>query len=129
MSAEAAERIDKWLWAARFFKTRGLAKTAVDGGHVHVNGCRVKPARLLHPGDTVDITLGMRKVTLTVLALSERRGPAPVAQQLYAETQESLARAETERLERRAQGPVRQGGRPTKRDRRLIHRFNESGDT
>ncbi|MBT0960946.1 RNA-binding S4 domain-containing protein [Denitromonas iodatirespirans] len=128
MSADG-ERIDKWLWAARFYKTRSLAKAAVDGGHVHVNGTRVKPARMLHPGDTLEITLGTRKVTLTVAGLSERRDPAPVAQLLYAETPESLARAEAERAQRLAQGPARQGGRPTKRDRRLIHRFNESGDT
>lgn len=126
MIPEASERIDKWLWAARFYKTRSLAKTAVDGGHVHVNGTRVKPARMLHAGDTLDITIGTHQRTVTVIGLSERRGPAPVAQQLYAETPESLARAEAERVQRQAQGATRPGARPTKRDRRLIHRFNES---
>ncbi|KAA3653403.1 MAG: RNA-binding S4 domain-containing protein [Proteobacteria bacterium] len=128
MNDDAETRIDKWLWAARFFKTRGLAKTAIDGGHVHINGTRAKPARCVHPGDTLDLTIGERKITLVVAGLSNTRGPAPVAQQLYAETPESLARAEAARAERRLGQPVRTGGRPTKRDRRAIHRFNEGAD-
>ncbi|TVT45541.1 MAG: RNA-binding S4 domain-containing protein [Denitromonas halophila] len=125
MTQETGPRIDKWLWAARFFKTRGLAKTAIDGGHIHLNGVRAKPARTLHCGDRLDITSGTRHVSVIVDALSETRGPAAIAQQLYTETAESLARAEAARAQRATQAEPRQGGRPTKRDRRAIHRFNE----
>lgn len=128
MNSDTGTRIDKWLWAARFFKTRGLAKAAIEGGHVHINGARAKPARNVHTGDTLDLTIGERKITLVVAGLSDTRGPAPVAQLLYAETPESLARADAARAERRLGAPARTGGRPTKRDRRAIHRFNEGAD-
>jgi ribosome-associated heat shock protein Hsp15 len=125
VSTETGPRIDKWLWAARFFKTRGLAKTAIDGGHIHLNGVRAKPARTLRCGDLLDITVGTRRISVVVEALSESRGSATVAQQLYTETPESIARADAMRAQRAAQTEPRQGGRPTKRDRRAIHRFNE----
>ncbi|HPR07499.1 MAG TPA: RNA-binding S4 domain-containing protein [Denitromonas sp.] len=125
MSTETGPRIDKWLWAARFFKTRGLAKTAIDGGHIHLNGVRAKPARTLRCGDLLDITVGTRRISVVVEALSESRGSATVAQQLYTETPESIAHADAMRAQRAAQAEPRQGGRPTKRDRRAIHRFNE----
>ena len=119
-------RIDKWLWAARFYKTRTLASAAGDGGRVHLNRARVKPAHAVSPGDTVDISQGALQRTVTVLALSAVRGPAPVAQALYAETAESLQRAQD--LKRLTAGR-QHGPRPTKQDRRRIDHirgFNET---
>jgi len=115
-------RIDKWLWAARFFKTRSLATDAVAGGKVHVNDARVKPARELHLGDTVDITLGGLKRTVVVRALADKRGPAAVAQTLYEETPESIERHEQHVAERRLARPLGAdlGARPTKLDRRRL---------
>jgi ribosome-associated heat shock protein Hsp15 len=114
-------RIDKWLWAARFFKTRGLAHDAVVGGHVRVNGERVKPARDVRADDVIEVRVGDVARTVVVLGVAERRGPAKVAATLYEETAESLAararRAEERRLEP-AFGDSRIGGRPTKLDRR-----------
>src|SRR5690349_9289207 len=113
-------RVDKWLWVARFYKTRSLASDAVKGGLVQVGGQRVKPSKEIGAGDRLEITIGQSRRTLTVLAIAQRRGPATEAVLLYEETPES--RAERERLaaERRlAQPPGSDlGGRPTKRDRR-----------
>ena len=113
-------RIDRWLWAARFFKTRGLAAEAVRGGRVHVNGQAAKPAKEVKPGDRLEISVGRARVTVDVLGTSERRGPPAEARHLYEETPES--RAERERvaeLRRMAPAPAPDlGGRPTKRDRR-----------
>lgn len=119
-------RVDKWLWAARFYKTRSLATAAVEGGHVHLNGQRVKPAKDVKPGDTLDITIAEMRWSVMVKALSERRGPAPQAQALYEETAESRTRREAQIEERRAKreaGLHPLPGRPTKRDRRQIERF------
>jgi ribosome-associated heat shock protein Hsp15 len=115
-------RIDKWLWAARFFKTRSLATDAVAGGKVHVNDARVKPARELHVGDTVDVTIGGLKRTVVVHGLSDKRGPAPVARALYEETPESIERREQHLAERRLARPLGAdlGARPTKLDRRRL---------
>ena len=114
-------RVDRWLWVARFFKTRGLAHDAIVGGHVRVNGERVKPARDVRADDVVEVRVGDLVRTVVVLAVAERRGPAKVAASLYEETPESLAararRAEERRLEP-AFGDYRIGGRPTKLDRR-----------
>ena len=114
-------RIDKWLWAARFFKTRSAATEAVAGGRVHVNGARVKPSRDVQIGDTVQIRIGQLGWVVLVRGLSDKRGPAKVAATLYEETPESLdaraRRAEERRLEP-AFGDYRIGGRPTKLDRR-----------
>jgi len=114
-------RVDRWLWVARFFKTRGLAHDAIVGGHVRVNGERVKPARDVRADDVVEVRVGDLVRTVVVLAVAERRGPAKVAATLYEETPESLAararRAEERRLEP-AFGDYRIGGRPTKLDRR-----------
>lgn len=118
-------RIDKWLWAARFYKTRSLAVHAIEHGRVKVGGQRIKPAREVRPGDRLVIQAGECDWTVTVRALSIRRGPAPVAQALYEEDAESKARrqqlAEARRLLVAPGTTIR--GRPTKRDRRRIHRF------
>ncbi|AUN94026.1 RNA-binding S4 domain-containing protein [Pseudazoarcus pumilus] len=119
-----AVRVDKWLWAARFYKTRSLATQAIDAGHVRVNGQRSKPARELHRGDLVHITRGSLEIEFKVEALSAVRGPAPVARTLYAETEESIARrAAAAELRRLAPVAAPHGGRPTKRDRRRIEQF------
>ncbi|QID19035.1 RNA-binding S4 domain-containing protein [Nitrogeniibacter mangrovi] len=114
-------RFDKWLWAARFFKTRSVASAAIEGGHAHLNGARVKPAHPIRIDDRVDITRGQERLTVRVVALSDRRGPAPVAQTLYEETPESLARRATPTAAPVESG--RRGGRPTKQDRRRIDRY------
>jgi ribosome-associated heat shock protein Hsp15 len=122
-------RIDKWLWAARFFKTRGLAAKAVDGGKVRLDGQRVKPAKDVKPGDELVIQIGELEWTVSVRVLTDRRGPAEAARQLYAETEASQQKRQQAIESRRLRvGPVREeGGRPTKRDRRLIRRFTEVG--
>ena len=121
-----AARLDKWLWAARFYKTRTLAAEAIDGGKVHLNGERSKRARQVHPGDTVEIRQGPYEHIVVVKEISERRGPASVAATLYEETAASLAQRERVsaqlRLVHQAFVPdVR--GRPTKRDRRELDRL------
>ncbi|MBN8507972.1 MAG: RNA-binding S4 domain-containing protein [Burkholderiales bacterium] len=118
-----AMRLDKWLWAARFYKTRTLAAQAVVRGRIEVNGQPAKPARELHVGDRVDLRLDALHRTVRVLGLAAQRGPAPQAQALYAETPESLARGRA-LAEQRRHGvePARTltQGRPTKRDRRTL---------
>ena len=115
-------RIDKWLWAARFFKTRSLAAEAVAGGRVHVNGERAKPAKLVHAGDVLEITKGPERWTLDVVALAERRGSAAAAQTLYTEREESRTAREQHALERRFARALGAdlGARPTKQDRRRL---------
>ena len=115
-------RIDKWLWAARFFKTRGLASTAVLGGRVHVNGDRVKASKHVATGDTVEVTKGAERWTVTVTALADKRGSAAVAQTLYSETADSRAKREQQALARRlARAPGDDlGARPTKQARRRL---------
>ena len=122
---EEKVRIDKWLWAARFFKTRSLAAKAVSGGHVRLNAARVKPAHPLQVGDTLVIRRGEEEFTVVVLALSRRRGPAVQARTLYEETAESMAARERAREERRMlRGPaIRPPKRPDKRERRKIREF------
>jgi ribosome-associated heat shock protein Hsp15 len=121
-------RVDKWLWAARFFKTRSLAVEAIASGKVTVNDERTKPAKLLQVGDEVSIRLGPYEHIVTVRGTSERRGPATVAATLYEETEESrAARAKlAEQLRIAPAGFVyEEKGRPTKRDRREIDRFRD----
>lgn len=119
-------RIDKWLWAARFFKTRSLATEAVAGGKVHVNGQRVKAACKIKPGDLLTIHRGTLEFTVVVRGLNGRRGPASEAQQLYEETAESLGareqQAQEQQLLRMTNAPVSRR-RPNKRERRHIVRF------
>ncbi len=116
-------RIDKWLWAARFFKTRSLATEAVDGGKVDVNGARVKPAKLVGPGDEVRVRVGPQLFVLRVLDTAERRGPADAARALYEETAESQAARERAREVQRLSAVTFEEGKPDKRDRRDLRRF------
>jgi ribosome-associated heat shock protein Hsp15 len=115
-------RIDKWVWAARFFKTRSAATEAVLGGRVHVNGTRVKPSKEVRAADTVEVTIGPVKRMVEVTGISDKRGPASVAATLYAETPESINAREKSALERRAARPpgADLGARPTKLDRRRL---------
>jgi len=130
-SGDDRVRIDKWLWAARFFKTRPLAAQAVNGGRVHVNGERVKASRALNVGDKLEITREEERFAVEVLVLAERRGPASVARELYREGAESVLAREKQREEQRLRAhepgalPAK---RPGKRDRRLIKRFIRGDD-
>ncbi len=118
-------RVDKWLWAARFFKTRTLASDAVSGGKIKVNGAATKPAREIKVGDKLDIANGETRWVVTIRALSDKRGPAPEARLLYEETPDSITAREAARDSRQfVQDPAADlHGRPTKRDRRQIDRF------
>jgi ribosome-associated heat shock protein Hsp15 len=121
MQSEAV-RIDKWLWAARFFKTRTMATDAVDAGRVRLNNERVKPSRNVKEGDTLDIDNGSTEWQVVVQAISDVRSPASIAQTLYSETEESIARraAEAERRKYFREPGASIKGRPTKRDRRRL---------
>ena len=127
MTSESAPgvRLDKWLWAARFYKSRGLAQNAIDAGHVKVNQESVKSSRDVRPGDKLSIRIGEYTWDVTVLALEMQRGPAPDARELYEEDEDSLARRaqamEARKLERKPEAARR--GRPEKRDRRALQRF------
>ncbi len=127
--APSSLRIDKWLWAARFFKSRSLAAKAVDAGQVRVGEERVKPARELKSGETLHIRIGDTEFEVRVLGLAAMRGPAAQAALLYEESAGSRARREASREKRRIEPEPAAGrvGRPTKRDRRLIHRFTGDG--
>ena len=120
----AAVRADKWLWAARFFKTRSLAMEAINGGKVHLNGERIKPARKLVIGDCLAVQKGEYSFAITVNGLSLHRGPADTARTLYTESDESRQAREALTRARKLQGESgRQQGRPDKRTRRKIHQF------
>jgi ribosome-associated heat shock protein Hsp15 len=118
-------RVDKWLWCARFFRTRSAAGAAVGGGKVHVNRQRVKPSRTVRPGDLLEITVGFDVVTVTVLAIPARRGPATEARLCYEETAESVARRERGREQRRLAtlAAPQTHGRPDKHTRRELLRM------
>lgn len=119
-------RIDKWLWAARFFKTRSLAAKAVEGGKVRLNEERVKPAKELRIGDRLRIRVGEQEWSISVRSLETQRRGAPQAQLLYEEEAASIAAREAARAAREGWAePMKRAGRPTKRDRRMIKRFNE----
>ena len=115
-------RIDKWLWAARFYKTRSLATSAVEGGHVHVNGSRVKPSYRLKVNDKLRLTRSGFKQEVIVLAMSERRGSATEAQKLFLETEESITQREMHATQRKilSQTIPRSIKKPNKRERRKI---------
>jgi ribosome-associated heat shock protein Hsp15 len=120
-------RADLWLWAARFFKTRSLAKQAIEGGKIDVNGNGCKPAKTLHVGDKLKITRGEERLEVEVLDLSAKRGPASVAQALYRESEASIAAREVARTERatRNGGLLRPPSRPNKQERRQLMRFKD----
>jgi ribosome-associated heat shock protein Hsp15 len=122
-------RIDKWLWAARFFKTRALAQAAVAAGKVKLQGERVKPAKEIRVGDELTVRVGEYEWRIAVKGLTEHRGPAAAARELYAENEESRALRTAQIADRRAHGSVwgERKGRPTKRERRQILRFREGG--
>jgi ribosome-associated heat shock protein Hsp15 len=121
-------RLDKWLWAARFFKTRTLAKAAIEGGKVHLGGQRVKVSKEISVGDTLQIRQGWDEKVIQVRALSDKRRGAPEAQQLYEETSQSIEKRESEAAARKAAGGMidRPARRPNKKQRRHIHRFKET---
>jgi ribosome-associated heat shock protein Hsp15 len=115
-------RIDKWLWAARFFKSRGAATDAVVGGRVQVNGARVKPSKEVRPTDTVEVQIGDMRWNVVVLGVTDKRGPASAAATLYEETPESVAERERRAAERKLARPpgADLGARPTKQARRRL---------
>ena len=120
-------RIDKWLWAARFFKTRNLAKQAIEGGKVQCDGHRVKASKDVTPGLMLTITRGWDKTDVEIIALSDQRRGAPEAQTLYKETEDSIERRKQETAARKAAGSMagRLEHRPNKKERRQIHRFRD----
>lgn len=124
-------RLDKWLWAARFFKTRNLATEAINGGKVHLNQQRIKPAKEVHVGDELTIRTGHVERTVIVQALSKQRRPASEAALLYEETPESVQRREqaAELRHQELASRPRGTGRPTKKDRRVIHRFTRENSS
>ncbi len=120
-------RVDKWLWAARFFKTRSLATDAIDHGRVKLNGLKIKPAKTIQLNDLLDIDNGSSQWQVKVIGLSGQRGSATLARQLYTETEESIKTREQEAM-RRALFPEPSAdikGRPTKRDRRLLDKSRD----
>lgn len=121
-SSSEPMRIDRWLWAARFFKTRSLAADAVKGGRVRVEGGSMKPSREVGAGDRLEIAIGQERRQVVVLATAARRGPASEAARLYEEIDASVAERERQAAERRVAAPPSfdRGGRPTKRDRRRM---------
>ena len=125
IKTEAAVRIDKWLWAARFYKTRSAAQQAVEGGKVRLNGERTKPAKELRSGDQLVIHIGSYEWLVTVTRVSDKRGPAAVARTLFEEDEASCARREEQiALRRFAADPGHDRiGRPTKRERRQLERW------
>ncbi|HEY5776162.1 MAG TPA: S4 domain-containing protein [Xanthomonadales bacterium] len=127
---DSSVRLDKWLWAARFFKTRSIAREAVSGGKVYLNGNRAKPGRSLSVGDELRIQRGVEEYTITVVELSTSRGPASVAQTLYEESEENRTKreklAEARKLEH--QEHAQRERRPDKRQRRNLMRFKSKYD-
>jgi len=121
-------RIDKWLWAARFFKTRGLATEMVNGGHVQLNGERIKPSKHVECGDELTITREHEVFIVKVTGLAEKRGSAAIAQTLYTETEPSLKAREKEKEHRRFNAPGAPTKRPDKKARRQIIRFVRQED-
>jgi ribosome-associated heat shock protein Hsp15 len=123
------QRLDKWLWCARLYKSRSQAAEAVAGGRVHLNGQRVKPAHDVRPGDLLALSLGSREIEVAVLGLLARRGPATEARLAYEETPDSRARGERLAEQRRLAAQVpRPAGRPDKHDRRELRRLHRGDD-
>lgn len=124
-------RLDKWLWAARFYKTRSLAKQAIEGGKVHCEGSRAKPSKEVEIDTVITLRQGFDEKTVLVMGLSEQRRGAPEAQLLYAETADSIKQREAQAAQRAAQqaGNLQNSGRPDKKQRREIHRFKQKADS
>lgn len=125
--APVGVRIDRWLWAARFFKTRSLAKVAVEAGHIQVEGQRAKPAKEVQIGHTLNVRRGSQQMTIVVAALAARRGPAKVAQALYEETHESIEQREIVSSRRRMERAGLQvpQTKPSKKDRRDLRKLRD----
>ena len=121
-------RVDKWLWAARFFKTRLISKAAIEGGKVHHNSERVKVSKEIRVGMELTIQQGFDRKTIVIKALSAIRGAAPIAQQLYAETEVSIARRELLATQRKLHNLARPEHRPSKKDRRQISKFKQDNN-
>ena len=121
-------RVDKWLWAARFFKTRSISKAAIEGGKVHHNSERVKVSKEIRVGMELTIQQGFDRKTIVIKALSAIRGAAPIAQQLYAETEVSIARRELLATQRKLHNLARPEHRPSKKDRRQISKFKQDNN-
>jgi ribosome-associated heat shock protein Hsp15 len=121
-------RIDKWLWAARFFKTRSICKAAIEGGKVHHNGERVKVSKEVRIGMELTIQQGFERKTIVIKALSGNRGAAPTAQLLYEETEVSIAKRELLATQRKLHNLARPEHRPSKKDRRQISKFKQDND-
>jgi len=121
-------RVDKWLWAARFFKTRSISKAAIEGGKVHHNGERVKVSKEVRVGMELTIQQGFDRKTIVIKALSANRGAVPIAQQLYEETGVSVARRELLTTQRKLHNLARPEHRPSKKDRRQISKFKQDND-
>jgi ribosome-associated heat shock protein Hsp15 len=121
----APVRLDKWLWAARFYKTRALAKAAVEGGKVHYNRAKAKPSRSVEVGIEIRLKIGWDEKTIIIEAISEQRRGAPEAQKLYTETPESILKREAMAVQRKAMNMGQQSTdhKPNKKERRQIHRF------
>ena len=117
-------RLDKWLWAARFFKTRSLASQAIDLGRVRIDGERIKPAREAKVGELLDVQVGDQRLQVVVQALSTQRGPASLARELYMETADSIARRKRLEEQRAAEPAQSSKGRPTKRERRELGKIS-----
>jgi ribosome-associated heat shock protein Hsp15 len=121
-------RVDKWLWAARFFKTRSISKAAIEGGKVHHNSERVKVSKEIRVGMELTIQQGFDRKTIVIKALSATRGAAPIAKQLYAETEVSIARRELLATQRKLHNLARPEHRPSKKDRRQISKFKQDNN-
>ena len=123
-------RLDQWLWGGRFFKTRSLAKHAIEGGKVHYNGTRSKVSKEAEVGAKLTIRISLDEVEVVIVALSDQRRGAPVAQLLYAETEDSLRKREIEAKQRKVMKGLDPGSRdkPNKKQRRQIHRFKQDSD-
>ncbi|MCK5901598.1 MAG: RNA-binding protein [Cocleimonas sp.] len=122
-------RLDKWLWAARIFKTRTVAVEAINGGKVHLNGIRIKPSRTVHIGDQLNVTRGVDRYHITIQGINDKRRPAKEAQLLYIETEESIQKREQQHAMRKIQNAsrIRSDKKPNKQQRRKIIRFKSAG--